>query len=192
MDTINKIKEQNIFQRLQMLMDYLDMSSEYLSVSQKNDIERIHITLSDAENKEIFPIVVKVMFLNDLNKALNKKMADGSPNTRDLLEFYIDYPVIIDEENVLSINVLLMKFNSLLPIGAFCVNEKNNVYFRYVLVTEQRDVTPTVFVEIVDMITFYLDIFGEEIISFYEKKQSLEQSIENGLKNMTNIIESIT
>lgn len=183
-------KEQNVFEKLQLLMDYIEIDSDYISLSSKNEIERMHIKLSKDE-KNSFPIVAKVMFLNDIEKSLNRKMADGSDDSRDMLDFYVDLPVIVNEKTVLAFNILIVKFNSLIPVGAFGVNEKNNVYFRYTLVTEKRDVAPTVFVEIIDMISFYIGVLGQEIINFSENKQTLEQSLENGFKNMTGLFQQL-
>ncbi len=182
-------KDKTIFEKMQLLMDYIDLDSEIIPISTDNEIEQLFIRMMEGEPEQGIPeIVLKLMFLNDINKVIDKGTQGQDLNRTDLLQFYIDFPIKVTEKNIIEMSSLIIRFNSLIPVGGFGINDKNEVYFRYVLVVESRDFNAVIVTETLSLISFFIEILGSQLIELAEGRKSFQKSFEDGIKSLNQVV----
>jgi hypothetical protein len=159
------------FEKLKFLLEFLQLPFEYIPVGDENKVEQMAIALGDLDNKAL---VVQVLFLEDVVEALTKVNRDNQFFT---LQFYTALPVTITRENIGGLSSLILQLNPFVPLGSFGISNTDEVFYRYNLLQDQRDIKGHIVAEILGNISFYTSSFVPELIAYSKGEATLDQSM---------------
>jgi hypothetical protein len=164
------------FEKLKLLFESLKLTYEYIPVDNNdllsgNKVQQMAISLGEIETK---PLVVQIIFLEDVVQALTKVDRESRFFT---LQFYITLPITINLENIGGISSLILSLNPFIPLGSFGISNTDEVFFRYNYLQDERDIKDHIVTEIIDNINFYLKSFVPQLIAFSEGKANLDESM---------------
>jgi len=183
------IKNKSVFEQLQLTLDYLGIDNDILAVNQKNPIEQLIVSfpIDDNENSE-GNIGIEMMFIDELDKlAVGEQVEEVE--IISMLQFFVNLGIKPTDENIAEMTALILRFNSFLPIGSFGLSEQNDIFFRYTLALKDRNVDSSLFIELLDMINFYIRILGHKIVDFANKKLTFQNALQNGIKELSGALE---
>ena len=124
-------------------------------------------------------VAVDIAFLNDI---LITHGAETIPKA-DYLQFMIALPFQVPEAKISDVSQLLVFFNLLVPIGAYCIHANGTPYFRYnYLVRENQEVEALVVIEIFNTIMFFVEHLSYKIEALAQGEKSLEGLLNEEIK----------
>ncbi|MEK7433228.1 MAG: hypothetical protein AABZ74_08870 [Cyanobacteriota bacterium] len=183
--------EENIFAELGKVLDFLGVENQYVPIDQKNKMEQLLVKLKNIDTS-LDPTVMEIVFLNDMFK-----IAEGEPDEdeykdedeqpSEIIQFFAKLPISTTESNLLGIGNIILRFNPYINLGGFGLTEENEVYYRYCLMRENRQINSLMVMEIIDMAVFFLNILGKEIKCYSEGDKTIEEALTSGLQNLVNI-----
>lgn len=168
-------------ERIKILLDYLGIVNEYIPKNEENKFEQIYISFLN-EDQQPSGILLNLSFISDF---------DGTAElTEEVKTHRLQFFALVgeskgDQDNIIELMNLIVRFNNFLPIGLFGMNEENTVYFRYTLPSKERTTNNILLVEIIEMIEFYLFVLGNNIAEFLAKRKTHSQALEDGLNSLT-------
>jgi hypothetical protein len=169
--------------KIQAVLDYIGHRTYLLPPDNENRVEQLFVSLEtendldqeledieheDAEivtaeeeeaTEEDVPLV-HIVYLNDLARENEpEKIADDTFT----LQFFVTLPVEIKAEHKSGLLELLAALNRFLAIGHFGWSGQEGVYYRYCLMSRQKEIDSVLLVEIMQMIGFIVNKFSPEI-----------------------------
>jgi hypothetical protein len=172
--TLDKgLTEMTEFEKLKMALDYAGYNTLIKPIDQENMVEQCFVALNRDQKNLEEPLVVQLIFTTDQFKEPELENEEDS----HILQFFINLPVNLKKERYWEMFRLLSIFSGLLPVGGFHLNDADGIYFRYCLVTEEREINAGVLVEILGMISFFVNKLFKGIKDFGEGPETIEQVI---------------
>jgi hypothetical protein len=181
-DPKNEISE---IRRLNALLDYLGLLNDYIPPDEGTPFEQLYLTFLNRDHTPSKFLVI-IAFLNQINQTGEI----DNDNVIHQLQFFVPVgiEVEVEEDKIIHVMGLITRFNNLLPIGLFGLTPDNKVYFRHILLSKERRINNHVFVEVVEMIEFYLKVFGSNIMEFIEGRKGFEQALDDGINGLMNVV----
>ncbi len=168
------------FSRLAGVLNALEMPALLLPVNAENPVEMLLVSVDEpplAEGQET-RFVFQLFFAGDMvAQALNEGGAvDPDDSDSVILQFIMRLPIDQTPVDLLGLYQLLSILNRMLPIGAFDLNEDNQVYLRYGLLAESKaGLTLPQVVEVLDLLRFFVLRMTPGIAALSKGEQRLEQ-----------------
>lgn len=159
------------FDYLMPFLKYAGFNTNHLRVNSENHLEQLFISLVEEDDENDTSLFVQLFFANDILKS-----EIGAKDNFNMLQFYIPLTMDITEEKMTGAYSLLLKFNDIVPIGVFGVNG-NKVYFKYCLVTKERNPDEEMILEIIQMISYFVKSFSSKLNDFINGTKTREQII---------------
>lgn len=176
--------EKTFFENLYTLLDYMKFDACHLNVSDDNPIEQVIVAIGEKsaidfdnpdEEYQNEHTVIQMMFVSDIQKE-----ADNSDEMY-LFQFFSKLPLEekISLQKQLNLSRLLMSMNNLLPVGSFGIDINKEIYYRYTIICEKRELNYETIFNALEMIDFFLRKFKGKIYSFLEGKEIIGDLIDN-------------
>jgi hypothetical protein len=185
--TTNPNKENSFtFDGLQMELNQAGYNTFILPVNADNAVEQLLVSTrenTESETQTDSP-VVQLMFVNDLLTA-SKIPAPG--NETDILQFFVSLPLQVDKSKMPDMYKLLSMFSRLVPLGAFGIEEDGGAFYRYSLMSLNRNLENKLVVETVKMISFFMNKFSVQLNDFVQGKKSLPDILNETEKEMSQV-----
>lgn len=172
--------------KMQAILDYIGHSTYFLPVDQENRFEQLFVSLERTEEVDEEEDVIEfetgdeddesaeiadesdlpMIHIIRLNDTLNQPGETNKTENRDdtyTYQFFVSIPVN-EIKNKPELFELIMAINQFVTIGSFGWSEHEGVYYRYCLISREPEIDSVLIVEIVQMISFFVSKFSEEII----------------------------
>lgn len=168
------------FSRLAGVLNALEMPALLLPVNAENPVEMLLVSVDEPplEAGQESHFVFQLFFAGDMvAQALNEGGAlDPDDSDYVILQFIMRLPIDQTPVDLLGLYQLLSILNRMLPIGAFDLNEDNQVYLRYGLLAESKaGLTLPQVVEVLDLLRFFVLRMTPGIAALSKGEQRLEQ-----------------
>lgn len=172
------------FESLQTHLNNEGYNTYIMPVNSDNAVEQILVSTLENTGAETPPEspVIQIMFVNDLLRASNMAHA---VNDTDLLQFFVSLPIQYNKDQLLEMFQLLSVFSRVVPVGAFGLDENGGAFFRYSLMTFGRNIESKLVVEVIKMISFFINKFSNQLYSFVHGQKSLEEVLKETEKELT-------
>jgi hypothetical protein len=168
------IENKPFFENLYLLFDYMKFDACHLVVSETNPVEQIIIAIGEKssieidnpdENYQNEHTIIQMLFADDLQ---TEKEKENKKDNIHLFQFFSRFPLDqkISLQKQLNLNRLLMAMNQIMPIGGFGIVVNQEVYFRYTILTEKRELSYDIIFNALQMIDFFLRKFSPKILNF--------------------------
>jgi hypothetical protein len=190
------LKEQHIekgmLERLYIWFDYLNFDAMLLPVKDENTVETLIISVgektADDGGPDLRPdylkdhTMVQIYYINDLVNALQKvqnpELVAPDRENYYILQFYTGMPIKFRLEKFWKVQQLLMAFNEILPIGSLGLDKNKQIYYRYTLITDVKEIELATAYDILQLIDFFMRRFRRKITHFVEGRARLQDILD--------------
>lgn len=122
--------------------------------------------------------LIQIIYTTDLAKALEADMPEDDDSSH-ILQFFVALTTQQVEESKKSrIHELLSVMSRLLPIGYFGYSDTDGIFYRYSMLSPTKELDDLVVVEIVQMISFYIENAYEKLQMYVGTDKSVEEIVE--------------
>jgi hypothetical protein len=165
------------FKKIEADLNKEGYNTYILPVNKENAVEQLLVsTMTESEAP-----VIQIVFVNDLLAASG--MVDAMNDTF-ILQFFAALPLQADKAKIGELYQLITVFSRVLPVGAFGLSEDGGIYFRYSLMSLDRNISSRLVVELVKLISFFINKFSVHLNSFISGRKSLNDVLQESQKEM--------
>jgi hypothetical protein len=192
--TAQKAKSsKSVLERLYLFFDYLNFDAVRLPVTEDNPVETLIVSIGekspDDDETELKKdylrehTIIKMLYVNDIvNTAIKTENIPEKENYY-ILQFYSKLPIKFKLEKFWKIHQLLHALSQVLPIGSLEIDKNKEIYYRYTLLTEHKEISYETVFNIFKIIDFFLRRFRRKITDFAEGRVIITDifaDLENG------------
>jgi hypothetical protein len=161
---------------LKLVLDFMDISSGYFPVGNNVEIEHLIVPLNT--NIEP-PLKIQLHYLNDLDKVRGIE-EDGELY---LLQFFVEIPVVVSQDKALSLIIIFLRLNGLIPFGNFGITDAG-LYFRFVYPAREKILNNGLIVQILDSISRYVSAIVPNLVDYISEQKTVEQAFKDSMVNI--------
>ncbi|MGV3524281.1 MAG: YbjN domain-containing protein [Candidatus Sericytochromatia bacterium] len=165
--------------RLHSVLTQLGLPTLLMPPSEESPFEQVLVAIDETPPPEGEPhrYVFQLFFAGEVLASQRAEAGVPEPDEAEtaILQALINLPIHAEPEQVLPLYRLLSVFNRILPVGAFELNEDDQVYLRYGLLAErQADITLPQVVDMLEMLGFFVLRFAPAMAELVYGGASLE------------------
>jgi len=187
------------FEKIQPLLNFLDLETYLMPANSENPYEQMLVSvgndddeLDEKDEEEYLKThpIFQLIFMDDFLK--NNKVEELNKKSYSyILQFFTILPIKVNEDRYMEIHYLLSVVSRILPLGIIALDNNGEIFFKYSLITEGRNVDGGLVAEIITMITFLVNKFSGHINAFatgqIDVKNAIEDLEQELLKNNENL-----
>jgi hypothetical protein len=181
--------DSKMLEKLFQLFDGLNFDVVRLAVTQENPVEQLIVSIGektpDDDEQSLKKdylrdhTVIKLMYLNDFVNVIDSNTDPQRKENYYILQFYSGLPIRFKLEKFWKLQQLLLALSEYLPIGSLCINKNKDIYYRYNLITEKKEISFENTVDIVQIIDFFMRRFRRKITEFVEGRELINNILDD-------------
>lgn len=175
--------EKSAVERLKSVVNYANYPAQLAPLSADSEKQRLLVgpgayMFAQGQYDPQRPVVMEMAFLNDV---LRSNALEPNPKV-DYLQFMLDLPFEVPQEQHGAVCELIAVFNLLVPFGGFGLHENGKPTFRYEhLVNREQDFEAFVVIEILNTLMFFIENLGYKIEALATGQDTLEQMLNEAI-----------
>lgn len=174
--------EETPLERLRNLLIYLGINADMIPKSEELHFETLLVALDEnPDEQDEFQYIAQIYFVEDILNVPDLERQELELDQLATLQFIVNLPQSFDgltpERKLVGLE-LLQLCSQILPAGFMGVNPQGDVFFKYALKSENKDIALAVITDVINMAGFFIHLFTPFIKDVISSEKSLEDLIQ--------------
>jgi len=157
------------------------LTAHHLPAGDQFPFDQLVILRQNTRGVQNKPLLLNFAFLDDILASSGMgEMVDGTPILQITSLLFWDQP---SESQLQGLSYLLTRLNKMIPIGCFSLADDDQVFYRYNLICEIRNISADLLLDVINMIE-HLILSSFPLIQDYINGQT---SLENALEELSSV-----